>query len=217
MAIVVTSFIFSCTSKEELTEPSPPSFYKKTIKVKDDQGSSATVDVYSIEEDLVNNFYATSLKLITTKKNSKEVNKDASSTSETKGKFDEDYFKNRIFIDIVEFDMLPEVTGFRVEIVQDIVERSTFYYSYGSAGVRGCHVQTGQTTGSCYIHWDLEKLTNGGSWWYTNLATWDLSNYQHGDYTNCTQYYKYRLELDLRFSGGCSIYTDWDWYWWIGC
>ena len=116
MAIVVTSFIFSCTSKEELTEHSPPSFYKKTINVKDDQGSSATVDVYSIEEDLVNNFYATSLKLITTKKNSKEVNKDASSTSETKGKFDEDYFKNRIFIDIVEFDMLPEVTGFGLKL-----------------------------------------------------------------------------------------------------
>lgn len=215
MAIVLTQ---SCSTKEEELTESSPEFFRKYLKIEDEFGNMANIEVYSLDEENVNNITSENLKLVTTRK---KLDKSILSPKETNSTVSKKDDKSKIFIDVLNYSIDDDITGFRVEVVSDLELRSSFYYSYGSQGTRGVFVSgtvTPLAGASCWIHYDLEKLTNSGSWWYSGLQEWNIFSGQSGSWCYSGAYYKYRLEMEYNIAGP-GFCSDWDeeWYWLTSC
>ncbi len=120
--------------------------------------------------------------------------------------------QNYVFIDVISFNLVDGVTGFRVEPKKtEIEKRWTYDYEAGSSGVGGVSAGYTSNTASGTVELKLSKKTASTNVFWQRLADGEISRPgDFWDYVSSTCYSRYRFG----FKGNSS---NFDWFWVGSC
>lgn len=208
--LAISSLLFFSCEKELIrVEQDENKVFSKTLELSDNLGNQAIVSIASAQYSKVLEISKDDLEFnIYTDLNVNLVNYDEPNLIEGK-EFDrtkEEGFNQTVFIIVEKYIINENVKGFNVILKNNFIEtREVQFFEYGANGVRGTHViMSSEEQPSCWLEIDVGKLKTTSSWFYTEMCDGRLDD--PDDFHVCyesTEYYKYRLRLDVRGSG-CS-------------